>query len=296
MESQIQRFLEHIYRSQTGSENTVAAYRRDLYQLMNAMQKRDVKDFSDLSRPVLLSILSEIRSGGHAPLKNSSMSRKLSSYRSFYRYLQQMNETDSSPFDEIRTAKSSRKIPEFLFEEEVADFLDGFDDSNPLEKRDRLMFSLMYACGLRVSEAVSLEWADISFEERIVHVLGKGSKERIVPFPVWLRDDLEDYAAGKNRNDPCFCNRFGNRMTARAVQQNLQKHAEAIGMHMNIHPHMLRHSFATHLLDHGADIRTVQELLGHSSISTTQIYTHVSTGRLMDAYEKAFPLARKGHL
>lgn len=292
-DQKIKDFLEYIFRSQQGSEQTIDAYRRDLIQLLNAMNKRGIEDFQDLTRPVLMSALSEIRQNGKVPLKNSSMSRKLCTYRSFYRYLMEHHLAESSPFDGIRAYPSQRKIPEFFFEEELSEFLGGFDETLPAQKRDKLLFSLMYACGLRVSEAAGLVWADISFSERIVRILGKGKKERIVPFPVWLRDDLEDYSIGKKASDPVFVSRLGKALSSRAIQQNMQKHADAIGLKMTVHPHMLRHSFATHLLDHGADIRTVQELLGHSSLSTTQIYTHVSTARLTKAYDESFPMSQK---
>lgn len=293
MDQQIQQFLEYIYRSQSQSKNTTDAYRRDLIQLANAMDKRGIQDFADLDRITMLGILSDIKQNGKTPLKNSSMSRKLCTYRSFYRYLMEHDLCSRSPFDSIRSYKSERKIPDFFFEEELSEFLDGFDESIPAQKRDRLLFSLMYACGLRVSEAAKLCWGDISFSERIIRIFGKGSKERIVPFPLWLQDELEDYGKNKKASDPVFVSRLGKAMTPRAIQQNMQKHADAIGLRMTVHPHMLRHSFATHLLDHGADIRVVQELLGHSSLSTTQIYTHISTGRLKKAYDEAFPMARK---
>ncbi len=291
MDQQIRKFLENIYTTQGQSENTISAYRSDLLQLEAAMIRRGVSDFRDLKRPVLLSILTEIRSAGKVPLKNSSMSRKLCTYRSFYRYLIEHQIVEESPFDGIRAYSNRRKIPEFFFEEELAEFLSGFDESVPAEQRDELLFTLMYACGLRVSEAANLVWQDISFAERIIRILGKGNKERIVPFPEWLKDELLEYSQGKKPQDPVFVSRLGRKLTARAIQQNMQKHADQIGFRMKVHPHMLRHSFATHLLDHGADIRTVQELLGHSSLSTTQIYTHVSLGRLTKAYEEAFPLA-----
>lgn len=291
---QILAFLNSIYRLNTQSDATVEAYRQDLLQLKEAMEQKGVSGFENLGRKELMMVLSAIRQRGSRPLKNSSMARKLCTYRSFYKFLMREGAVDSSPFENVRSFKTERKIPDFLFEEEVAAFLDGFDEGNPLEKRDRLLFTLMYACGLRVSEAVGLVWQDVDLDGRILHILGKGSKQRIVPFPEWLQSDLREFSLNKGPNEPVFANRFGRPMTSRAVQQNMQKHADAIHLHMKVHPHMLRHSFATHLLDHGADIRFVQELLGHSSLSTTQIYTHVSQARLKKAYEESFPLARKG--
>ena len=155
---------------------------------------------------------------------------------------------------------------------------------------------MMYACGLRVSECVSLEWNQIDFNNRIVHIRGKGDKDRIVPFYQGFEKELLDY---KNSfwskyavDDHVFVNLRGKQLTSRGIQYLMDKHAKAIGMHMKLHPHMLRHSFATHLLDNGADIRVVQELLGHSSLSTTQIYTHVTTAQLVKAYKKAPPFEK----
>ena len=175
-------------------------------------------------------------------------------------------------------------------------FLESYDLQKPAELRDKMLFSLMYACGLRVSEVVSLRWEDVHLNERFVRIIGKGDKERIVPFyhgisslfQKYRREYWEKFAKQTNH---VFVSLRGNAMTTRAVQMLMQKHADAIGMGMNVHPHMLRHSFATHLLDNGADIRIVQELLGHSSLSTTQIYTHLSPQKLLKEYERSHPLA-----
>ena len=155
---------------------------------------------------------------------------------------------------------------------------------------------MMYACGLRVSECVSLEWNQIDLNNRIVHIRGKGDKDRIVPFYKGFEDELLEYKnsfwAKYAIDDHVFVNLRGKQLTSRGIQYLMDKHAKKIGMHMKLHPHMLRHSFATHLLDNGADIRVVQELLGHSSLSTTQIYTHVTTAQLVKAYKKAHPFEK----
>lgn len=296
MDESIHGFLHYIYTRNTQSADTVDAYRRDLGQLKEWLEAEEL-DFASCTRMDFLVFLQQLRQGGKKPLASSTMARKLSCYRSFYSYLARNEHLDHTPLADIQAGSKNRKMPEFLFVPEVENFLDSYNDENPLEYRDRILFTLMYGCGMRVSEIVDLCWGDIDLDERIVRILGKGSKERIVPFPIWFEEDLRLYrdtqqAAGFGRQDPVFVNRFGKKMTSRAVQQNMQKHADAINMHMKVHPHMLRHSFATHLMDNGADIRIVQELLGHSSLSTTQVYTHVSSAKLHEAYEEAHPLSR----
>ena len=183
-----------------------------------------------------------------------------------------------------------------LLNDEIQEFLNSYNDEKDDEYRDRILFTIMYACGLRVSECVNLEWKQIDLNNRIVHIRGKGDKDRIVPFYQGFEKELLDY---KNSfwskyavDDHVFVNLRGKQLTSRGIQYLMDKHAKAIGMHMKLHPHMLRHSFATHLLDNGADIRVVQELLGHSSLSTTQIYTHVTTAQLVKAYKKAHPFEK----
>ena len=162
--------------------------------------------------------------------------------------------------------------------------------------RDQTMFTIMYACGLRVSEVVNLTWDQIDVQERILRIIGKGDKERIVPFFAGFEQQLSKYRLQYwekyAKDDVVFVNQRGKKMTSRGIQYLMQKHADAINFPMTVHPHMMRHSFATHLLDNGADIRIVQELLGHSSLSTTQIYTHVSSQKPQEAYEASHPLAQ----
>ena len=201
-----------------------------------------------------------------------------------------------NPLVGIHSPKKEKQIPDFLFIEEIQTFLNSYDDSKMDQYRDRILFTLMYACGLRVSECVNLKWKQIDLEGRIVHVHGKGDKDRIVPFFKGFEKELLQYkntfCAKYALDDHVFVNLRGKPLSSRGIQYLMDKHAQAIGMHMKLHPHMFRHSFATHLLDNGADIRVVQELLGHSSLSTTQIYTHVTTTQLVRAYKKAHPFEK----
>lgn len=298
MDEQIERFLQYIYRSHSQSEQTVDSYRRDLNQLKDFAAAQGISRFEDIDRLLLLQFIANLRNTEN--VKNATIARKLSTYRSFYRYLNTYFGISADPTVSVRAPKNQRKIPEFMFVDEVRHFLETYDTKDPVALRDQTLFTMMYACGLRVSEAVNLQWADIDMDHRIVRILGKGDKERLVPFFSGFEEQLKEYKLRYwekyAKDDHVFVNQRGQGMTSRGIQYLMQKHADAINFHMKVHPHMLRHSFATHLLDNGADIRVVQELLGHASLSTTQIYTHVSNRKLKEEYQKAHPFAQKNSL
>ena len=233
-------------------------------------------------------------------MKNTSIARKLSSLRSFYRYLNEFIGIQENPFLYVKGPKISRRIPEFLFYDEMELFLSSFDLQKEVDLRNRALFELMYACGLRVSEIVALRLEDIDFIDQVVHITGKGDKQRIVPFYDMAKEILLHYIEEvrekwiqKEKHSIVFINQRGKGLTTRGVQYLMQRQADALNMSIHIHPHMFRHSFATHLLDNGADLRLVQELLGHSSLSTTQIYVHVSQERLKNVYIQAHPRAKQ---
>ena len=234
-------------------------------------------------------------------LKNSTIARKLSSLRSFYRYLNEYVGIQNNPFLYFKAPKKAKRIPEFLFYDEMETFLSSFDLSKPEELRDRAMFELMYACGMRVSEISSLRIRDIDFIEQIVRITGKGDKQRIVPFYDTAKQLLKSYLHTvrglwcDGSHDYVFVNQRGKQMTSRGIQYRLDIAGKKTDLQVHLHPHMFRHSFATHLLDNGADLRVVQELLGHSSLSTTQIYVHVSQERLKQTYLNAHPRAEKNN-
>ena len=288
MEEEIAGFLSHQYASNSRSQATVQASGTDLRQYQDWLIKKNL-DYLQADRLVLLDYLSDRRNlGGDEKMKNSTMCRKLSTLRGFYKYLQQEDLVHANPLGGIRSFKKEKNLPDFLFVEEMKQFLSGFDPSDPSDRRDEVLFSLIYGCGLRVSEAIALEWPDVRLDERFVRILGKGSKERIVPIPKWLVGLLKRWQAETGGKGKLFSNKNGGPLTSRGVQYRMEVHSNKQNMPMKVHPHMLRHSYATHLLDGGADIRTVQELLGHASLSTTQIYTHVSNESLTQAYQKAF--------
>ncbi len=295
MKEYVERFLNYIYQKNSQSKDTYDSYKRDLVQLMDYLTSQGITSFQDADRLVFLNFISTIQLEKQA--KPSTIARKLSTYRSFYRYLNEYIGLDVNPLESISVPNKKRKIPDFLFINEIEYFLDSYQTEDPVGLRNQTMFTLLYACGLRVSELCALQWNQIDLNSRIVRVLGKGKKERLVPFFSGFEKQLKNYKLRYwekyAESDFVFVNQRGKGFTSRGIQYLMQKHANEIGMHMKLHPHMFRHSFATHLLDHGADIRLVQELLGHESLSTTQIYTHVSMQKIQDEYQKAHPLAKK---
>lgn len=299
-ENDLQRFLDYHQSMNTGSIHTLDAYRRDIYEYYDFLMQEGIEDLEDVDRNVVMNFISSLRmkDGQYGTLKNSTIARKLSSLRSFYRYLNEYIGIKNNPFLYMKSPKQGRRIPEFLFLDEMELFLNSFDEHDDAAIRDKAMFEIMYACGLRVSEVVNLRFDDIDFHDQILRILGKGDKERIVPFYQRAGDQIQYYAQHvrskwvRKEHGYVFVNQRGEKMTTRGVQYRMQQQANRCDLHVHIHPHMFRHSFATHLLDNGADLRLVQELLGHASLSTTQIYVHVSKERLKNAYFAAHPRAK----
>lgn len=233
----------------------------------------------------------------HGRNKKSTVARKISVLRSFFSYLERISVLPDNPAAFILTPKQARTHPVFLTVDDMFRLLDGIETDSLLGIRNRAIFETLYSSGLRVSELAALSLADLDFETGLVRVLGKGGKERIVPVGRRALAAVSDYRrrlaprTGKSpeAGDPLFCNHRNGRLSARSMARILQQLAARIGLSVPISPHGMRHSFATHLLDAGADLRVVQELLGHRSLSTTQRYTHVSVDRLMETYDKAHP-------
>ena len=301
MESYLDRFLMHIQTTRSGSQHTMDAYHRDIVEFLSFLEEENIHSLADVDRIVVMNYVTTLRHKegmNRTLMKNSTIARKLSALRSYYRYLNEYIGIQVNPFLYFKAPKQARKIPEFLFYDEIDTLLASFDLSKPVYVRDRALFELMYACGLRVSEVVELTIQDIDFNDQFVRVLGKGQKERIVPFYDICKERLCDYlenVRGKwcrdDQNNYVFVNQRGNKLTTRGVQYRLEQALKTCDLDIHVHPHMFRHSFATHLLDNGADLRVVQELLGHASLSTTQIYTHVSQAKIKDAYNNAHPRA-----
>lgn len=299
MEEYVQRFLVYIQQMNTGSSATYDAYKRDLHAFCSFLKEEGIVSFEEVDRIAVMNYVARLREqqGMAGMLKNSTIARKLSTLRSFYKYLNEYIGIKGNPFLYIKTIKQEKKLPDFLFFDEMETLLESVDVTCDAGKRDRAMFELMYACGLRVSEVVNLKLDDLDLREGFVRILGKGKKERIIPFYDEANEYVELYLMGvrkkwvSQKEQHVFVNQRGNPLTSRGVQYILDKQVQKCGLQIHVYPHMFRHSFATHLLDNGADLRVVQELLGHSSLSTTQIYTHVTKERLKNVYKNAHPRA-----
>lgn len=232
----------------------------------------------------------------------STVARKLATLRSFYKFLVKRNHISSNPVTVIRTPKQEKKLPHFLEYEEVKQLLETPPVNNWLGARDRAILETLYSTGVRVSELVALNMEDIDFLSEVIHVRGKGKKERIAPIGSSALQVIQHYMEFRNKrsqnnenfdNKVLFVNKHGRRLSTRSVRRKMDKYLKMAGLDPTISPHTLRHSFATHMLNNGADLRSVQELLGHQSLSTTQIYTHLTTGKLKEVYKDAHPMETK---
>lgn len=300
MRKTVPQFLRYLAGERNASELTVKAYREDLFGLMQWLEhsQGDVPAIDALTPQVLRQYQAALQEAGYA---RTTISRKLASLRSFYRFAQQRGLAAANPAKPLRNPRRQRKLPHVLTTEEIGRLLAAPPAVNPAGLRDRAILETMYSAGLRVSEVVALCDGDLDFDEQITKVRGKGRKERISPLGSYAVAAIRKYASVRVRNPKetalgrgaaVFTNRFGGRLTTRSVGRMLEKYIAVAQLDARTSPHTLRHSFATHLLDRGADIRSVQELLGHKSLATTQIYTHVSTANLRAIYEQAHPRAR----
>lgn len=284
-------FLHFLQFNQGLSANTVAAYRTDLNKFIVWLSENKY-DWQTLQGEQLQDFIFDL-SGER---KASSNARMLSSVRRLYLWAQQQKMLESSPVEQVATPKAERKIPKVLSESQIDDLLQAPDLGTALGLRDRAILELMYASGLRVSEVVELPFEQLNLNAGMVQVIGKGSKERIVPIGeeavYWLQRYLQYGRAelvGRKIASTLFVSRLGRQMTRQTLWHRVRKLAESVGIMSRLSPHGLRHAFATHLLNHGADLRSVQLLLGHSDLSTTQIYTHVAKARLQSLHQQHHP-------
>ncbi|EIJ34016.1 site-specific tyrosine recombinase XerD [Thiothrix nivea] len=289
----IDRFLDEFWSERGVSRNTLASYERDLRLLCHWLDGRGMA-LDQASRGDLLEYLAiRVREGAKA----SSTARLLSSLRRFYRWQVRENLRKDDPSAQIETPKQGRMLPGSLAESEVEALLQAPDTGNPLGLRDRAMLELLYATGLRVSELVGIRLGEMMLQNGIVRITGKGNKERLVPMgeeahdwvQTYLRDARPLLVEGKELDEHVFVTNRGTGMTRQMFWVLIQRYATEAGMVRHISPHTLRHAFATHLLNHGADLRVVQMLLGHSDLSTTQIYTHVAKARLQELHRQHHP-------
>jgi integrase/recombinase XerD len=288
----IERFLDNLWAERGLSDNSLQSYRHDLLHLRECLENRG-KELQAATREDLLSVLAAEVQQGKSP---RSISRYLSAYRQFYRWLIREGSISTDPVALIESPKTGRGLPKALSEAQVESLLAAPDMDSSLGIRDRAMLELMYATGLRVSELVGLEISNLNLNQGVVRVIGKGRKERLVPLGDEAHDSLTEYLAsgrpdllkGAQTNSVFVTNRKAG-MTRQAFWYMLRRYAAQCDIPQKISPHMLRHSFATHLLNHGADLRVVQLLLGHSDLSTTQIYTHIAREGLKRLHQTHHP-------
>lgn len=300
LQGDVDRFLRYLERERRLSPRTVSAYRSDLGQVMAFVAQSAVASWRDVAAPNLKAYLHAVRPTTHPRTR----ARRLSAVRTFFRWLvkEGLAERDIGP--ELVNPKLPKPLPRSLTVDEVFGILDRPSPGEPLVLRDLAMLELLYASGLRAAELVSLNLEHLNLKTQSVRAQGKGNKERIVPFGRKAAAALERYLAvrgslikeGGPTPMAVFLNRRGNRLSARGLRRRLHRRVREVEVARRVTPHMMRHSFATHLLDGGADLRTIQELLGHQSLSTTQRYTAVSVGHLREVYERAHPFARDGLL
>jgi len=313
MRDQADAFLEHLRLNENASINTLRAYDSDLSQFLQFLAERTGRRRADLTpadfdHQHIRAFLSELHRRGNS---RSSAARKLAAIRAFGRYLRREGFVDGDPASLVGTPKREVRLPAHLGEAEMSRLLEMPDASQPLGRRDRAILELFYASGLRLSELVGLDVSDVNLSSRVVRVMGKGRKERIVPFNrstesalrAWLADwdslapaaPADGGARGSARRLraparlPLFLNYQGGRLSTRSVDRLVRRYVAACSTRFGISPHALRHSFATHLLERGADLRAIQELLGHARLSTTQRYTHLNAAQLLETYRKAHP-------
>ena len=295
MQSWIERFDKYLSAERNLSPHTCQAYLRDLSEFKRFCGQQGLSTARDLARVdalLLRRFLAELLKRN----QRSSIARKLSSLRMFFRFLVRENLLQASPAEELSTPRLERYLPRTLSVDEAHALMENARGGDVLSLRDQAIYELLYSSGLRVSELTGLDVGSIDLREKLVRVLGKGSKERIVPIGSKAVTALQAYLAersGPAVSGPLFLNARGGRLTARSVQRHLKTRLVKTGVFKDISPHALRHSFATHLLDGGADLRAIQELLGHASLSTTQKYTQVSVDHLMKVYDAAHPRSKK---
>lgn len=294
MQDHIKDYIHYIVVERGLSENTVVSYQRDLKKYVAYLEENEgVHSLEQVNRLHIMQYLKFLKE------KNQSvktLARNIASIRAFHQFLLRDGATTHDPSVHVETPQGERKLPKVLTVDEVEALLQAPKGTEPIPLRDRAMLELLYATGLRVSELINMDLEDAHTTMGFVRVLGKGNKERIIPMGQYATDAIEYYLkngrgqlVGKNKSDALFLNHHGNRLSRQGFWKNLKKLALEANINKELTPHTLRHSFATHLLENGADIRAVQEMLGHADISTTQIYTHVSKSRLTDVYKQFHP-------
>jgi len=294
IETFVKEFMEKLKHERSFSKHTLRAYHTDLTQFDSFLKDDKCKNLKRVNHLLLRKYLATLRSRNYS---RTTIVRKLASLRSFFKFLNQEAVLESNPFEILRTPKQTKKLPHFLSINDIDTLLKTPDESEVSGLRDRAILETLYSTGIRVSELVGLNEEDVDFYGEMVKVQGKGKKERLVPIGSYAIKAINEYINSKKKkkglgkNVPLFLNKYGDRLSSRSVARSLDKYLKLTGINLTTSPHTFRHSFATHMLDKGANLRAVQELLGHSNLSTTQIYTHVTTERLKQVYDKTHPRA-----
>lgn len=290
-------FLKYLDAERNFSDKTVGAYHTDVAAFIAFVESRfDSTSFAptDISKNEIRAYLGQL---SRDRLQKKSIARKLSAVKSFFKYLMKQQIITTNPAKLIATPKFEKKMPVFLGQEQVRDVFEYVDSGTPEGLRDRAVLELFYGCGIRLSELTGLNFSDINFTGGTLSVFGKGAKQRIIPMGKQAGDALRSYldyrrSITSSEKNAVFLGKNGKRITPLAVQRLVKRALEKVSDAKKLSPHILRHSFATHLLDNGADLRAVKDLLGHENLSTTQVYTHVTVDRLKKVYEKAHPRAK----
>ncbi|GIO26141.1 tyrosine recombinase XerC [Ornithinibacillus bavariensis] len=293
-----QLFTEYLQIEKNASPYTIEYYQHDLQEFLSFLLQEGIIVLQDIDQQTVRLFLTTLYD---RKLSRKSVSRKISSLRTFYKFLEREEIVDSNPFMVITLPKAAKTIPGFLYEEEIEKLFEVNDLADPLGQRNQALIEILYGTGIRVSECQQLRIRDIDFSIGTLLVKGKGRKERYVPFGTFAEKALQVYIQDGRRQllekngtnaEALFLNARGNSITTRGIRLVLDKMVEKAALTVNVHPHKIRHTFATHMLNEGADLRTVQELLGHENLSTTQIYTHVTKDHLRNIYLNSHPRAK----
>lgn len=293
---ELEAYLDYLKYQRQYSDYTITSYQNDIEEYFRYL-KQEGLDFKTVEYSDIRFYLMYLEKKGK--LKNTSVARKMSSVRSFYKYLVNQNIVCHNVFSLVHSPKKEKPLPRYFEYNELEELFLVPDQTTPLGQRDNLLLEMLYATGVRVGELVHIKLSDIQMDSKTIHILGKGNKERLVSFGDYAKDALLLYLEDgrkqllKTENDFLFLNHLGQPLTERGVRYALDQMIKQTSIQKKISPHRIRHSFATHLLNEGCDLLTVQKLLGHQSIAATQIYTHVSTDRLKEVYYHSFPRAKK---
>lgn len=298
MENLVDEFLTYLRANKNYSPKTIESYGLDLAQFLGFLHEHSISGFGDVDHLHIRDYLAKMKAVSYA---KTTIGRKLACIRSFYKYLCRQGYLEKNPVIGVTTPKREKRLPQFLYQNEMDDLLSLPDQSTPLGIRNLAIFELLYSSGIRLQELVGLTLADLDLSRGYLRVFGKGSKERLVPLGGSAKRALDKYLSevrpvllsqpGTANVSNVFLNHRGTRLSGRSVQRILDKYIAQLALNRKISPHTIRHTFATHLLENGADLRVVQELLGHVDISTTQIYTHLTKEKIRSVYLKSHPRA-----